>query len=513
MIPVAPITAADRSSVLFHERMTVPTARPGWLAVTASCLLVAACTAPAEVTPAARAPLSWTRCGELPDQTRECATLQVPLDYADPSGRMIDLALARIPARDPGSRVGSILVDPGGPGISGVNEILTLPNQLGDAVEARYDIVGWDRRGVGKSSPLWCRTPEEMGQYARALAAAQWSASPGSPEVAAWATQAQAFADGCATGDPDLIGHIGTRDSARDMESIRVALGEPAMNYVGWSHGTKMGAFYIDAYPQHVGRMVLDSAIDPALSITEYNRGQSQGLEAQLMRFVDFCTASGDCPLPPDHVAATVALKAYLVSLPVDGADPKVATRADAMAALSDAMYVPPVSFPALLNALRTGMAGDGTELITLGGLRGNQTNKLQALYAINCYDSTPTPDVAGSAALAEQWNADTPIFGSANAWGGLRCSNFPAHDPVGPKPVRGEGAPPVVIIGARDDGATPLPWSEALAIQLVSSRLVIADTDVHSVYPAYNRCVEQIVDAYLLDGTAPSKVSHCPAD
>ena len=401
--------------------MTVLTARPGWLAVTASCLLIAACTSPAQVTPAATAPLAWTRCGDLPDQVRECATLQVPLDYADPAGRMIDLALARIPARDPGSRVGSILVDPGGPGISGVDEILTLPHQLSDAVEARYDIVGWDRRAVGKSSPLWCRTAEEMGQYARALAGAQWSATaetpgPESPEVVAWATQAQAFADGCAPGNPDLIGHIGTRDSARDMESIRVALGEPAMNYVGWSHGTKMGAFYIDAYPQHVGRMVLDSAIDPSLSITEYNRGQSQGLEAQLMRFVDYCTAAGDCPLPADHAAATAVLKTYVLSLPVDSVDPKTPTRADAMAALSDAMYVPPDSFPALLNALRTGMAGDGTGLITLGGLPGNETNKLQALYAINCYDSTPTPDVAGSAALAAQWDADTPIFGSAKA-------------------------------------------------------------------------------------------------
>lgn len=482
------------------------------------CLALASCGAqpPVASPPASQPALAWTPCEGLADQVRECATLQVPVDYADPTGPTIDLALARIPARGPGPRRGSILVDPGGPGISGVDEILTLPFQLSPRVEEVYDIVGWDRRAVGRSSPVWCRTPEQMGDYARALAAAQWSTDPDSPEVAAWAAQAQEFADGCAARNPDMIGHIGTRDSARDMESIRVALDEPAMNYVGWSHGTKVGAIYIDMYPQHVGRMVLDSAIDPSLSITDYNRAQSQALEAQLMRFVDYCTASGDCPLPADHAAAAAALKTYILSLPVQSSDPKMPTRADVMAALSSAMYIPPDFFPGLLDALRSGFTGDGTDLIALGELRGDPaeaTNKLNALYAINCYDSAPTPDVVGSARLAAQWDADTPIFGSANAWGGLRCSDFPTRDPVGPKPVRGEGAAPVVIVGAVDDGATPIEWSRALADQLVSSRLVIADTGVHSVYPIYNACVTRVVDAYLLDGVVPPRESECPAD
>lgn len=478
-------------------------------ALAASCVLTAACTAAPHVTgPHA---LEWTPCGELEGQVRQCSSLPVPLDYANPNGPTISLALARIPARDPSRREGSILVDPGGPGISGVDEILTLPHQLSDEVEARYDVVGWDRRAVARSSPLWCRTPDEMGDYARALAGTQWKTAPDSPEVAAWAAQAQAFADGCATRNRDLVAHIGTRDSARDMESIRVALGAPAMNYVGWSHGTKLAAFYIDMFPQHVGRMVLDSAIDPSLSITEYNRGQSQALEAQLMRFVDYCTAAGDCPLPADHTAAAAALRQHLLSRPETTTDPKTATRADVMAALSAAMYVPPDSFPPLLDALRSSLAGDGGGLVDMGALRSNRSNKANALFAINCYDSTPTPGVVGSAQLAGQWDADTPIFGGANAWGGLRCADFPAHDPIGQHTVRGEGAPPVVIVGALRDGATPVQWSRALADQLVSARLVVADTDVHSVYPDYNACVVRIVDAYLLDGTAPPPVSDCP--
>jgi pimeloyl-ACP methyl ester carboxylesterase len=378
-------------------------------------------------------------------------------------------------------------------------------------------VVGWDRRGVARSKPVWCRTPEQMNDYARALAGAQWSDSVDAPEVKSWAEQAQAFADGCAARNTEILPHLGTRDSARDMESIRVALGEPKLNYLGWSHGTKLGAIYIDAYPQNVGRMVLDSAIDPSLSITEYNRAQSRALEAQLMRFVDYCTASGECPLPPDHAAATADLKKYLLSRPITGSDPTEPTRADVMAALSGAMYIPPDSFPELLAGLQAGLAGDGSALVTLGGLRpepgSEPSNYYNALYAINCYDSTPTPDLQSSAQLARQWDADTPIFGSANAWGGLRCSDFAAHDPIGPARVRGEGAPPIVIIGALNDGATPIQWARALADQLVSARLVVADTDVHSVYPLYNACVKTIVDTYLLEGTAPPEVSDCPAD
>lgn len=483
-------------------------------ALAACCLTLAACGAP----PAApQHALQWTPCGELPGQVRECAHLSVPLDYADPTGPTISLALARIPARGPGPREGSILVDPGGPGISGVDEILTLPDQLSPQVEARYDVVGWDRRAVARSSPLWCRTPEQMGEYARALAGAQWSTAIDTPAVRVWADQAQAFADGCAQNNGDVIEHIGTRDSAQDMESIRVALGEPLLNYVGWSHGTKVGAIYIDRYPRRVGRMVLDSAIDPSLSISDYNRGQSRALEAQLMRFIDYCTASGDCPLPADHAAATGALKRYLLSLPTESTAATTPTRADAMAALSSAMYVPPTSFPPLLEALRKAFAGDGSALIGMGGLRadpepGDPSNRFIALYAINCFDSRPTPDLPGTARLAGQWDADTPIFGSANAWGGLRCSHFPAHDPLGPQQVHGEGARPVVIVGAVKDGATPLEWSKALAEQLVSARLVVADTDAHSVYPFHNACVRRIVDTYLLDGTAPPQISDCPA-
>ena len=183
----------------------------------AGVLLVAGCAAPASPPPAdttAAQKLTWSRCGELPDQVRECASLTVPLDYSKPDGATITLALARIPARGPDAPLGSIVVDPGGPGISGVDEILTLPHQLSDAVEARYNVVGWDRRGVARSSPVWCRTPEQMGDYARALAGAQWSTASDFPEVRAWAEQAQAFADGCATRSAEILGHIGTRDSA-----------------------------------------------------------------------------------------------------------------------------------------------------------------------------------------------------------------------------------------------------------------------------------------------------------
>jgi pimeloyl-ACP methyl ester carboxylesterase len=209
--------------------------------VVAVCLVAVGCSP----SPPSVPKLSWSNCGER----LECASLPVPLDYSDPDGPTISLALTRIRAANPDRREGAIVVDPGGPGISGVDEIRSHPEQLSTEVAERYDVVGWDRRGVGRSRPVDCRTPDEMGSYARALAAAQWSTAPDSPEVTAWAEQARAFAEGCRTRSADFIAHIGTRDSARDLDSIRAALGEPVLNYVGWSHGTKLGAFYIDAYP------------------------------------------------------------------------------------------------------------------------------------------------------------------------------------------------------------------------------------------------------------------------
>lgn len=441
--------------------------------------------------------------------------MAVPLDPAAPELGQISLALARRPATDPSARIGSLVLEPGGPGLSGVEEVFAGHELSTPEVAAQYDLVGFDPRGVGRSDPLWCFTEEQMDQYLDELAEVGWDVDPFAPQVTAFTQKATSFGQGCAADNPELLRRIGTRYAAADLDLIRAALGEEKLNYLGWSYGTKLGAIYAEMFPDRVGRMVFDSAIDPALDLVEFNRGQSFALEAALRRFFDYCATIDSCPLPPGREAATAALKDFLVSLPVQRVSPETLTQADVMMALSTAMYKPGEYFPQLAPALAAGMDGDGRAVQEIGGNYGEQkpvdpSNFLNALYAINCYDSTPTPDAVGTAQLAVDWNQQAPIFGAPNAWGGLRCNVFPEHAQIGPQPVSAPDAPPILIVGALRDAATPIEWSRSLADQLTSSVLIEVDTDVHAVYPPASACVAALVDRYLLTGEAPAHDIEC---
>lgn len=468
---------------------------------------------PATGTPQSAPMLQWLPCPG--HDGVECAQLPVLIDPAAPELGRISLALARRPATDPSARIGSLVIEPGGPGLSGVEEVHAGNALSTPEVAARYDIVGFDPRGVGRSSPLWCFTGDQMDAYADELSSVSWEFDPLAPTSTAFAQTAASFGRGCANDNPQLLRHIGTRDAAGDLDQIRAALGEEKLTYLGWSYGTKLGAIYADMFTDRVGRIVLDSAINPALSISEFNHGQSQGLETALRRFFDFCATVEGCPLPPGQDAATRSLKAFLLTLPVNRVTPETLTRADAMSALTTAMYNPDEYFPQLAPALAAGMAGDGAALREIGGNYGEQSpdepsNFLNALYAINCFDSTPTPDVVGTAALAAAWNQEAPIFGAPNAWGGLRCNTFPEYSRTGPQPVSAPGAPPILIISALRDAATPTEWSRQLADQLTSSVLIEVDHDVHAVYPGGSACVAAAVDQYLLTGAAPPGDMRC---
>ena len=457
--------------------------------------------------------LEWERCGPK-KWVRECATLEVPLDYARPGKGTITLHLARIPAR--GDRGGAILLNPGGPGISGVDEILKYPDYLSTDAEEHYDVVGFDPRGVGRSAPLWCRDTEQMQRYSSTLAGAGWATSPKDPSVGPWREQARLFGEGCEANDPRLVRHVGTIASAHDMDRIRVALGQDTLDYVGWSYGTKLGSVYANLYPQRVGRMVLDSAINPALNIVQFNQGQSYAMEQALWRFFDYCRTRLDCAIPRGKGPGTDFVLEFLWGLPVERTTPDTLTRADGLSAFQTSMYNPDYYYPVLYKALRAALAGNGKPMIELGGGYGDQdpdkpSNFLNALYGINCYDSPRTPSLKETARLARQWGRSAPVFGPPAAWGLLRCRHFPAHTPQPTGPVTAKGAPPIVIVGALRDAATPVGWSYQLAGQIRSSRLVIADTGIHSVYPAVSPCVRRIVDAYLLEGGVPSSPTFCP--
>lgn len=469
---------------------------------------------PAAAVPVAESPnLQWRPCPG--HDAVQCADLLVPIDPAAPERGQVTLALARRPATTPDARIGSLVIEPGGPGLSGLEEVFAGVELSTPEVAARYDIVGFDPRGVGRSAPLWCFDTAQMDGYLDQLAGVGWELDASAAAVQEFAWTAESFGQGCADAGSALLPFLGTRYAAADLDRIRAALGEQTLTYLGWSYGTKLGAVYADMFPDRVGRMVLDSAIDPALSLVEFNAGQAQGLETALGRFLEYCSTTVECPLPAGRQAATVAMKGFLQSLPVERVTPGALTQADAMSALTTAMYDPEEYFPQLVPALATGMSGDGQALQEIGGNYGEQSpdepsNFLNALYAINCFDSTPTPDVAGTAQLAADWDRNAPIFGAPNAWGGLRCTTFPARDPLGPRSVSAPDAPPILIVTAVRDAATPTEWSRSLADQLTSSVLIEVDHDVHAVYPAGSGCVATLVDDYLLTGAMPAGDTMC---
>ena len=323
---------------------------------------------------------------------------------------------------------------------------------------------------MGRSEPLWCFTEEQIGRYLDELAGVSWDLDPSTPQVAAFAQTAASFGQGCQADNPALLQRVGTRYAAADLDLIRAALGDEKLNYLGWSYGTKLGAIYADMFPHRVGRMVLDSAIDPALSLVEFNQGQSAALESALGRFFDYCSTVEGCPLPPGREAATGALKGSLLSLPVDRVTAETLTRADVMAALTTAMYDPGEYFPQLTPALADGINGHGRALQEIGGNYGEQkpdepSNFLNALYAINCFDSPPTPDVVGTAQLAADWDRNSPIFGAPTP--GVDCDAIsfpriprsdrgrcrhraPAHPDHRSRPRRGHSDRMVPPIGRR---------------------------------------------------------------
>ncbi len=232
--------------------------------------------------------LQWSACGEL-----ECATIKVPLDWADPNGQTITLQLNRSKARKPDERLGSVVINPGGPGGSGLDLTGYFVGFAGDSLLDHYDVVGFDPRGVGKSTPINCGTTKELDAYFTAQDVAETAA-----DVTMLDARNAAFAEHCRALSGPLIENVDTASAARDMDVIRDAVGDPKLNYLGFSYGTQLGATYAVLYPQNVGRFVLDGAVDFLLSEQDLSAGQARGFEASLDAYIADCLTQANCPLP-----------------------------------------------------------------------------------------------------------------------------------------------------------------------------------------------------------------------
>jgi len=451
----------------------------------------------------------WKDCGG----GFQCATLTVPLDYAAPTDGDISLALVRRPASDQKKRIGSLLVNPGGPGASGVQFARAADRIVTKAVRSRFDIVGFDPRGVADSTPVRCQTDAETDRFL---------AVDGSPDDAAEERTAlevaREFAQNCKRRAGRLLPHVSTANAARDMDVMRAALGDESLHYLGKSYGTLLGATYAGLFPSRVGRLVLDGALDPAASNAEINREQTKGFELALTSFVDDCLERRGCPLPAPREAALRAVGDLLERAdrePLRGDGQRPVTQALAVLGVAAALYQQE-NWTVLRQALTEAGRGDGRTLLLLADFYTDReagrfvSNSNDVIYAVNCLDRSGETDIASIKREAVELQKLSPRFGAYLAWSSLPCRDWPVQAAGRAQRITAEGAAPIVVVGTSRDPATPLVWARALADQLSSGVLLEWDGDGHTAYRRGSECVDDAVDRYLLEGKPPTDGQRC---
>lgn len=456
--------------------------------------------------------IEWEDC----DKRYECGTLEVPMDYDDPDGDVFTLALGRRAAANPNERIGSLLLNPGGPGGSGLRMLESIGLYFTEEVMSRYDVIGFDPRGVGASEPVVkCLTDAERDER-RALTF-DIETEEG---MDAFLAEAAAYAEKCSENTGPGLGFIDTVSAASDMDIIRSSVGDEQLHYVGYSYGTFLGATYAELFPERVGRLVLDGALDPTLTYEGVSRGQAMGFDRALRAYLEYCLDRQACPLTGTVDGAMEYLLEFFEDLddhplPVMGDDREL-TGDFAMSGLIITLYSRD-SWPVLTMALSSALQDrDGTTLMALADAgadrddNGEYAPGTEAFTAINCLDYAPIADVDKMRADAKELEDVSFFFGPVLAYGGVTCADWPYETQRTPAPVSASGAAPILVVGTTRDPATPYEWSVSLDEQLENSTLLTFDGDGHTAYGNGNECIADAVDDYLLNGELPEEGTVC---
>ena len=453
--------------------------------------------------------LSWHPC----DKGFQCATLVVPFDYGRPGWRRFTLPVIRLPASDPSQRIGALVTNPGGPGGSGVQYVLGARSEFPAAVRARFDIVGFDPRGVGGSVPaLHCLTGPQLDQY---LAVNDEPAD--AAQMVAVVSASKQYAARCEDNSGALLPYVGTRNAARDMDVLRAALGESKLTYLGKSYGTYLGTWYAQLFPHRVRALVLDGAVDPDTPSLAEDVTQAEGFGVAFGSFVAWCVRSGNCPVTAaDAVAQVQGLVSRATATPLANElnDGQVADGAMVLGSVASALYST-YYWPDLRTGLANALAGDGTVLVELANLlfernpNGTYSNLADADTAISCLDRPWPRSLAAWQSAAVAAGRAAPLFGVSFVWGSLACAYWPV--PSYPLPrIRAAGAPPILVVGTLRDPATPYREAQALAGDLSSGVLLGWNGDGHTAYGEGSACVDTIVNDYLINLTVPRSGMVC---
>ncbi|RLV57527.1 alpha/beta hydrolase [Aeromicrobium phragmitis] len=453
--------------------------------------------------------VEWRDC----EGGAQCGTVEVPVDYAEPDGETLELAMRKVPAT--GDAQSTLFVNPGGPGGSAQEFADYLSSMLGADVREMYDVVGVDPRGVGESTPLQCLDDADFGGFI-AL-----DPDPETPdEVDAVREGIVDMGEACAQNSGELAAHVSTEEVARDHDIVRAVLGEDRLDWFGASYGTQVGATYAHLFPEKVGRMVLDGGLDPSLDSIDLSLGQAQGFQLALESYIDDCVAKG-CVLgeTPEQALDTVAaFMQRLEEQPMATESGRELTEGLAFYGVAVTLYAQQ-SWSYLTAAFEAALEDDDPSIfLQLADIYFDRnlegefiSNSGQVIYAVNCLDGSPDISVEElEAEVLPRFRQASPIFGGALGWGVLACADWPIEASYPQEAVTAEGAAPIVVVGTTRDPATPYAWSEALAAQLESGVLVTREGDGHTGYGMGNACVDEAIDAYLVDGTVPEDGLVC---
>ncbi|GHF71519.1 proteinase [Kitasatospora xanthocidica] len=534
----APVAGARRGGAVRFGVLTLAVAALGATALTGcgpdrARQHMALSAPPAATEPADRPALrsfyqqkpAWSACGDL-----QCATLTVPMDYDHPQdGKTFTLPLVRAAATDPGRRIGSLVLNPGGPGGSGVETVKSGgADSFGKQARAHFDLVGFDPRGVAGSRPAVDCTPPDSapdrapdGASDQAADGTDATASPLYPRTdaerrAALAEAERTTAD-CVARSGDLLPHVGTMDAARDIDVLRAALGDDKLTYLGWSYGTWLGTAYAEQFPHRVRALVLDGAVDPALDWSQRALTGGRAFRKAVDDYADNCAkvVKRGCPAnTPDGIRRLVAdlyAKVARHPLRIKGSTDRLDENT-LHSAIVLSMYTPEAQWQDLSDGLTAAAKGDGGKLAAVAGATATQgddssdaapddrprDNSSDILTAVNCLDVPHPVDPQAYWEVLDRAHQESGVFGSSGVLAELNCRTWPAG-PTRPHRVEADGVPPVLVIGTTGDAATPYEDAKSLASQLPGGMLLTYRGLGHTAYGRGSACVTDAVDDYLV--------------
>lgn len=466
--------------------------------------------------------VTWTACPG--HKSFRCARIAVPIEYAHPSLGTIKLLVIMLPALAV-HPLGDVFLNPGGPGGSGVQFLEEAASDFPSSLRANFNLVSWDPRGVGGSTPaVKCINAAETREFAQL---------PPNPVTSAQlklvVSGTKRFVAECKKNTPAVVlANVGTRTTVDDLDTIRADLGQPKLNYLGFSYGTYLGELYAQRYPTHIRAMVLDGVVNPALGLAAYDESQALGFEGNLKAFFIWCNANSAChkALPSgakaeyDELFAKFATGVYETAhfKPKFGGVQKVDMGVAELGVIG-ALYTKDY-WPTLGQAISNALQGNGLYLAFLAYFvygeesetTGQFPNEQDAEVAIDCLDS-PTPhNFPFYEQLARRLSRVAPDFGGSEAWSSLICAYWPYRAQGKPAPIHAPGTPKILVVGSTNDPATPYAWAKAVARQLDNAELLTRSGSGHTGY-LFSSCVRSFVDQYLISLRLPPEGKICPSD